>query len=225
MSEFDKFALSYNSHLNQSLRISGEDYTYLAEQRIQKLHLHLKKAGKGNIESLLDFGCGTGNFYKFAKEYFRDLKYLGVDTSIESIKIAQSRNARLLFKTIDEYEPDNSFKCAYCNGVFHHIDPLERIDALRYIHNSLKNDGIFSFWENNPLNIGTRYIMHKNPFDKNANLVSYLEAVKLLKSVGFKIKSIDFHFYFPSKLNKLRILEFLLRKVPLGAQYQILASK
>ena len=67
--------------------------------------------------------------------------------------------------------------------------------------------------------------MSKNPFDKHANLVSYSQAKRLLEIVGFKIKSIDFYFYFPAKLKILRFIEPLLEKIPLGAQYQILACK
>ena len=67
--------------------------------------------------------------------------------------------------------------------------------------------------------------MSKNPFDKHAKLVSYTQAKRLLEIVGLKIKSIDFYFYFPSKLKILRCIEPLLTKLPLGAQYQILASK
>lgn len=225
MSEFDQFALSYNNHLNKSLRVSGENYTYFAKQRIQKLNLHLKKLGNENLKSLIDFGCGTGNFYQFATENFNNLRYLGVDTSIESIRVAKSKNNNSSFKTIDEYLPDSSFSCAYSNGVFHHIAPLKRVKALRYIHNSLTNEGLFSFWENNPYNFGTRYIMSKNPFDKHANLLSFSLAKKLLKTAGFEIISVDFYFYFPSKLKKLRFIETLLKKIPFGAQYQILARK
>lgn len=225
MCEFDQFALSYNNHLNKSLKVSGEDYTYFARQRIQKLDLHLKNVGIENLESLMDFGCGTGNLYQFAKEKFSNFKYLGVDPSLESIKVARSKYSSFLFKTIEDYQPDGAFTCAYSNGVFHHIEPLKRIKALRFIYSSLRDGGVFSFWENNSYNIGTRYIMSKNPFDKNAKLVPYTQAKRLLESVGFKIQSINFYFYFPAKLKILRFIEPLLKNIPLGAQYQIFASK
>jgi len=41
---------------------------------------------------------------------------------------------------------------AYCNGVFHHIAPDARPEALAMIRDALKPGGLFAFWENNAWN-------------------------------------------------------------------------
>lgn len=225
MTEFNKFAKSYDELLNKSLKISGENHEYYSDKRI--CHFINYASNKENFEfnSLLDFGCGIGNFYNSVLSNIPNIDYLGVDVSSESIIIARNKFGSNRFKQISEYEPNNNFSSIYSNGVFHHIKPKLREEALNYIYNSLMSNGFFSFWENNPLNLGTRYIMSQNPFDKDAHLVSPRKAKELLKQVGFNIVSTNYYFYFPRFLNLLRRFEFMLKKIPLGAQYNIIATK
>jgi SAM-dependent methyltransferase len=124
-----------------------------------------------------------------------------------------------------DYRPDARRDLGFCNGVFHHIAPAERQDAMRLIYDSLRPGGIFSFWENNPWNPGTRYVMSRIPFDRDAIPLSALEARRLLRSVGFQILRMDFLFIFPRFLSRLRAVEPAMARVPLGAQYQILCRR
>ena len=114
---------------------------------------------------------------------------------------------------------------AYCNGVFHHIVPEQRLPNLRLIYESLRPGGMFAFWENNPWNPGTNYVMSKCAFDQDAIKISPLEASRLVGGVGFDILRIDYLFFFPHALRGLRVLEGALRKVPVGGQYQVLCRK
>ena len=117
--------------------------------------------------------------------------------------------------------PSGQFDVAYCNGVFHHVEPGERLDALAYIHRSLA-EGVFGFWENNPWNPGTRLVMRRIPFDRDAKLISPPRA-QLLTSAGFDVLETDFLFLFPRLLSALRPLEARLARLPAGAQYMVLA--
>ena len=67
--------------------------------------------------------------------------------------------------------------------------------------------------------------MNRIPFDRDAITLNYIQAQNLIKKGGFEILQTDFRFYFPRSLSYLRILEKLIVKIPLGAQYQILARK
>jgi trans-aconitate methyltransferase len=225
MSEFNKFAKNYDELLNRSLKISGENHEYFSEKRISQLINYAKNKENFSFSSLLDFGCGVGNFYNAVLSHIPDIDYLGVDVSIDSINTAKGKFSSSQFKHLREYEPNNNFSCIYSNGVFHHIKPNQREKFLNYIYNSLNINGFFSFWENNPYNLGTRYIMSKNPFDKDAQLISPSKVRGLLKQVGFNIVSTNYYFYFPRCLNLLRRFEFMLKKIPLGAQYNIIATK
>jgi SAM-dependent methyltransferase len=114
---------------------------------------------------------------------------------------------------------------AYCNGVFHHIPPAGRDAAARDVFRWLRPGGAFALWENNPWNPGTRLVMSRIPFDRDAITLSYLEAQALLRRAGFRAVATSFHFFFPSALRALRRAEPWLERVPFGAQYCVLARK
>jgi hypothetical protein len=85
--------------------------------------------------------------------------------------------------------------------------------------------GLFALWENNPWNPGTRLVMKRIPFDRDAKTLSCVNASRLLRRSGLQIREVSSYFYFPSWLKPLRHLEPRLRSVPLGAQYCVLAQK
>ena len=122
-------------------------------------------------------------------------------------------------------ELSGEFDLCYTNGVFHHIPPDQRTKALSSIYNSMKLGGYFCFFENNPFNPGTRYVMNKVPFDKDAVTIKYKEGIKMLETSGFKALNTDFLFYFPKSLGFLRFIESSLEKLPLGGQYHIFTQK
>ena len=67
--------------------------------------------------------------------------------------------------------------------------------AIDYVLRSLRPGGLFAFWENNPWNPGTRYVMSRIPFDRDAITLSPLEARQLLRVGGFEILRTDFLVY------------------------------
>ena len=113
----------------------------------------------------------------------------------------------------------------YCNGVFHHIAPARRAGAVAFVVRALRPGGLFAFWENNPWNPGTRLIMRRIPFDRDAVMLTPAAARRLLIDGGLEVVGTDFRFYFPASLRRLRPLEPHLRRLPLGAQYLVLARK
>ena len=111
---------------------------------------------------------------------------------------------------------------AFTNGVFHHIPPSERQACLAAIRHALLPAGLFAFWENNPWNPGTHYVMSQCAFDENAITISPGEARKMLSQAGFKILRTDSLFYFPRQLRLLRPAERWLHALPFGGQYLVL---
>lgn len=224
--EFDHYAGSYDHALNQGLALSGESKEYFARERVRWLAARLSSLGV-QARRVLDYGCGTGTASTELLEHLNARTVVGVDTSHESLNVARATHAdsRLEFKTLSECAPLASFEVAYCNGVFHHIEPGQRLDALAYVHRSLSDGGCFAFWENNPWNPGTRLVMRRIPFDRDAKLLSPRHARQLLTRAGFTVLTTDFRFFFPRVLSALRPLEASLVGVPAGAQYMILCKK
>jgi SAM-dependent methyltransferase len=224
---FDGHAQSYDADLTKGIKLSGESKEFFAEERIIRLSHEINVHGR-HPDTLLDFGCGVGTATPFFLKYFPDIAVTGVDVSRESISIAK-KSAQSIpsaqFFTLDEFQPRGNFDLAFCNGVFHHIPPFDRPAALSLVRENLSSEGLFSFWENNPYNPGTRMVMSRIEFDRDAITLSAGAAVKLLKTNGFEPLSVMHWFIFPSFLKRLRILEPQLSRFPLGAQYHVLCEK
>ena len=225
-SEFDAYAAEYDAMLARGISISGEDKNYFASGRVAWLARCLARLEK-QPNTAMDFGCGTGSSTPFLLKELKLNLLLGVDASVESLAIARRANpdSRARFIPLQEYRPAALLDLVFCNGVFHHISPRDRVAAMNVVHSSLRPGGLFAFWENNPWNPGTRYVMRQIPFDHDAVTLSPPVARRLLCGGGFKVLQTDFLFFLPRQLSWLRFLEPWLTALPVGAQYQILCRK
>jgi SAM-dependent methyltransferase len=224
--DFDSCAGDYDVQLGHGLAVTGEDKSYFANGRIALLSSRLKQLG-ATIDTILDFGCGTGGAAPLFFEHLGCHGYVGVDESARSIDIAADGNTDLntRFQTLSAFQPTSDVDLAYANGVFHHIIPGARVAAASLIHASLKPGGYFALWDNNPWNPGARYVMKRVPFDRDAVMLSAPEARRFLREAGFEIVGTDYLFIFPSFLSALRFMERPLSKLPIGGQFQVLARK
>jgi SAM-dependent methyltransferase len=224
--EFDLHADTYDADLNQALSLSGEDKDYFASRRVQWAAQCIAKL-RQRPSRILDYGCGIGDTSRLLQTAFEAQSVIGVDISERSIELAAKRNgtATCQFSSFADYSQMESIDLAYCNGVFHHIPLTTRSSAVEYIFSRLRPGGLFSFWENNPWNPGTRYIMAQCVFDHDAVMIPPPQAKTLLREHGFEIVRTDFCFFFPRFLKGLRFLESSLSSVPFGGQYQVLCRK
>ena len=223
---FDNYAGRYHRVLSRALAPSGESPHYFARARVRYLQTRLQ--GLGLVpKAVLDFGCGTGGSIPFLRDILHPSRILGVDTSSGALLRASQEHGGegIEFRNLQDCSPHSDFQLAFCNGVFHHIAPEHRPAALRYIYDSLVPGGIFAFWENNPWNPATCYITGRCEFDQDAMPISSAEARKSLSKNGFQVLDVSSHFYFPRWLRWLRGLEPALARLPLGAQYMLLARK
>jgi SAM-dependent methyltransferase len=221
---FDAVAASYEAALNHGLRLSGEGPDYFARRRIAWTARVL--SGE-RVRQVLDFGCGVGLAVPRLAEEFSAAALWGYDPSAISIERAKSElpDRRYRF-TADAAElPAATFDLAYCNGVFHHIPPADRPAALAVVMRTLRPGGWFALWENNPWNPGTRWVMSRIPFDRDAHTLAPPAARRMLAAAGFRVTRTDAWFLFPHALHWLRPLESLVHRLPLGGQYLVLAQR
>jgi SAM-dependent methyltransferase len=224
--EFDLHADTYDADLNLALSFSGEDKNYFANRRVQWTAQCLAELGE-KASRIMDYGCGIGDTSQLLESAFDVEQVIGVDISEKSIAIAAQRNGTAVrqFKSFTDFADLKSIDLAYCNGVFHHIPEAMRDAAAQYVFARLRTGGLFAFWENNPWNPGTRYVMSQCVFDRDAVLIPPKKAKALLRAQGFEILRTDYCFLFPRLLGGLRFLEKSLSRFPLGAQYQVLCRK
>src|SRR5882762_2900895 len=132
---------------------------------------------------------------------------------------------QIKYEFIGVFQAPGRIDLAYCNGVFHHIPSARRMEALTFVSGALRAGGLFSFWENSPWSLATRYVMSRCAFDRDAIMFTPLEARSLLRVGRFEILRMEFRFIFPRALRALRKIEDFVYRIPLGTQYQILCRK
>jgi SAM-dependent methyltransferase len=224
MSEFDAHAHNYQEVLNRGLSVSGERGDFFLEGRVNWLKSRLDRLGV-QVGKVLDYGCGTGGAAPVLRRILGARSVLGIDPSAAEIAVARRNHPQDTFCLTREFTPSADYDLVYCNGVFHHIPLAQRREVVRNIHASLRPGGLFALWENNPWNPGTRWIMSRIPFDRDAITLTGPETCRMLRVGGFEIMQHDFLFVFPKAFRALRGLEPYLAVLPIGAQYLALGRR
>jgi SAM-dependent methyltransferase len=215
----------YDALLEQGIRLSGEDRLFFVRGRVGDLLAHLPAGFRPH--RVLDFGCGTGDTSRRFAEALPEAVVVGVDSSTAAIAWAEAHHGgpRVRFGEIASVAGREPFDLCYLNGVVHHVRPAERAALGRTLRDAVAPGGLVAIFENNPWNPGARMVMRRIPFDRDAVAVSPPELRRLVADAGFRPLSTRFLFYFPRALGALRRLEPLLARVPLGAQYWVLAAR
>lgn len=217
---FDR-AAEYEAILNQGIGLSGESQDFFIAGRIRDLQSQVPP----NPRRILDFGCGIGKSCAYLAETFPAARIVGADLSEDALQYASANfgSHRVAFINIADLSQMDPFDLCYINGVFHHIPPDDRQHTLLMIRNVLAHGGHLALFENNPWNPGTRMVMRRIPFDRDAIPLSYLETRRRMETAGFSVRGTRFLFYLPRSLASLRFVEPWFVKLPLGAQYYVLA--
>lgn len=222
---FDR-ASDYDEMLNRGLRLSGENKTYFIEGRLARLAGLLPP--NFTPKRILDFGCGTGDTTRQMLRHFPGAEVVGVDVSTGALEHARSAHplSGVSFVPTDEVRDVDQFDLCYCNGAFHHIEPADRAATVKELLGLLRPGGFLALFENNPWNPGTRMIMKRVPFDRDAIPVSASAARTLLLDNGFSVMGgAHYLFVFPSALRALRFTERRLESLPIGGQYLVLGRR
>jgi len=92
-----------------------------------------------NCRTILDLGCGTGNFLVHVKD-----KAVGIDHNPGSVALAQKQGLPVTLGDVLKTPFKNgSFDGVFCAHVIEHFDPERAIALLREIDRLLKPGGIF----------------------------------------------------------------------------------
>ncbi len=231
-STFDSAAIAYEQQLQLGLSLSGEAADYFVRGRVAMFESLLSRYDVEQPAKILDFGSGVGNAALPLLAAFPTASLTGLDCSSQSLAIAERKHAalpsiagRLSWSLADEQLQPMSFDAAYTSGVFHHIEPQQRQTELSKIHHALRPGGVFGLFENNPWNPGTRWVMSRIPFDRDAVCLSPVETRRRLREAGFEVLTTRYLFFFPRLLSGLRGFEKALSSCALGAQFVVLARR
>jgi SAM-dependent methyltransferase len=195
---FDAYARDYEAALDRGLRLTGESRDFYARRRAELVHEACARLGL-RPDAICDYGCGTGDTVPLLAALTGASRLAGADPSPASLAEARRRHARsdiewLPLDALDTPAQAGGYDAVYCNGVFHHIPPAGRSAAARRIAQLLRPGGAWFFWENNPLNPGTRWVMARIPFDRDAITLRAGEARRLGETAGLEWIETSYHF-------------------------------
>jgi ubiquinone/menaquinone biosynthesis C-methylase UbiE len=222
---FDQHAEAYDRTVNAAIGASGESVEFFARL---KAELAWSVLAPERPRRVLDFGCGSGLSTRALRAVVgSEIELIGFDPSASSIAVATSclPDRTAFVHGTDDRLPfdDASFDAAFSACVFHHI-PVERREQWgRELRRVLRPGGTFVNFEHNPYNPLTRRVVRGCPLDRGVTLLRPAYARRMIERAGFTASTPRFYFFFPAFLSALRPLERLLRRVPFGAQYFVVA--
>jgi 2-polyprenyl-3-methyl-5-hydroxy-6-metoxy-1,4-benzoquinol methylase len=228
MSEFDKFAENYNESLRNSLALTRTSDKYQAEYKVRLLkNLLVRGAAESRSAAqlnVLDFGCGVGLSLPYLLEQFSGSKIFATDVSEVSLDIVRAElpQVTIVDSALNAAE---KFDVILMSTVLHHITGSTRVEILENLRANLKPNGCLVVIEHNTYNPLTRRIVSNCPMDVDAELISMRDIKKLFSTdCGFKIRETGYCSFFPEPLKALTKLDPILKKIPLGGQYFVVAT-
>jgi SAM-dependent methyltransferase len=226
---FDAHALAYRAQCERGVELSGEPKSFFLRGRIDSLHQWWQSTGRPTPRFVIDYGCGIGDACPILASTFKGCQVLGVDPSADSVERAWRTHASssVSFLPLSEFAGSEigTADLIHVNGVLHHVEPPDRAAFLSAIAELLAPKGVVALFENNPINPGTRWVMSRIPFDRDAVPVTAWKARRLLQAARLRDVDTRYLFYFPRFLKALRPLERHLLRLPMGAQYGVFAVR
>lgn len=226
IARFSEVGDRYGEQLSRGLAVTGENAEYFARARIERVRAIVDERAL-RVESLLDFGCGTGSSFALLRESFPNARIVGFEPApgLRDLARAAAGPARAELVENDALTLERAVDVVHCNGVFHHIPQSDRANATAAIARALRPHGLACVWENSPYNPGTRLVMSRIAFDRGAVLLAPAELRRLHLAAGLRPLATEFHFVFPRALRFARVFEPALRSFPIGGQYVVVSKR
>ena len=219
--DFDEFADGYESSLTSALGMFGGENSYFTTRKVEII---AQIAVNQNHFRILDYGCGIGLLTGILREQFPVAEIWGSDISATSMKIAKMNNPTMVEANDDEL-PLGHFDYVVLSNVLHHVSPVSRNNLLVKISKTLNEKGKLIIFEHNKLNPVTRKIVDRCEFDVGVELLSKSSCTRMFDDSGnFEVIDSGYFLVFPPILKKLRHLESFFNKLPVGAQFWLLAE-
>ena len=133
---------SNSEHVKDSQKIlekTADKRTQIYNDRIDKL---FKRISPSHVKSLLEIGCGVGEFLKLIKRNKPELKITGIDMSDEAVGLAKEKGVNCLNISAEDFAKKSSehYDLILAFEILEHVfDPISLVKAL---FNLLKKDGI-----------------------------------------------------------------------------------
>lgn len=220
--DFNDYSQNYNDVMKEQHSKFG-DISYYSKYKVDILKSLEKSSSSLNI---LEFGCGIGNNIPYLISTFKNSNVYAYDISIDSLKIAKSKNPSLELISKNEFEKyENFFDIIFVAGVFHHIELSKRDEVSKELYKLLSKKGKLIVFEHNPYNPLTRHMVNTCEFDKDAILLEKKNLIKLFLNNNFTLFKSKYTLFVPPKLKYLSFIERFIGFMPLGGQYYVVMKR
>lgn len=220
--EFDRYRETYNSAVNQAIAFSGQKVELFtrakAHDLLRTIVSHFDSPGE---LSLLDVGCGIGNYHPFLTSAVSAVS--GVDVSQACIAKAQERNPAVSYTVYDGDElpyRDQQFDVTFCVCVLHHVPPERWSQFVNEMKRVTRAGGLVVVYEHNPKNLLTRKVVRDCEFDRDAVLLTMAQTCRLLTATGCSDVAASSILTLPPIGAFVERLDGLFAKLPFGSQYR-----
>jgi ubiquinone/menaquinone biosynthesis C-methylase UbiE len=225
--QFDHIADEYIALHSRNIKASGESPEFFARYKVEDVSREIRKA-KIKAQDILDFGSGIGNSLPHFTDFFPLAAITCADVSHRSLDISRLRHKHIQARhvEIEEFKlpfQDGSFDLCFSACVFHHISHSEHEHWLAELKRVTRKDGVLIIFEHNPMNPLTVSAVRDCPFDEDAVLISAGALKQRIRNAGWTNTEAVYRMFFPSFLSFARPAEKFMRKLPLGAQYFVVA--
>lgn len=117
----DRLLSFYNFHL-QKFGDRPEALRWTPQGQLKRYHMlaDIAPAEALNNSTVLDYGCGTGDFYRFLKRRGIRVKYAGVDINANFIDLAKRKYPECSFRVMnaDDDDLEGAYDYIFICGVF-----------------------------------------------------------------------------------------------------------
>lgn len=224
---FDEYQAEYSETVNKSLNFSGLDVDFFTKVKTAYI-TDVIRAHFDDMSTiqLLDVGCGVGNYHGILEPHLGEI--VGVDISESSLERARSINTNVQYRSYDGVElpfEDNTFDVALTICVMHHVPPENWETFANEMKRVVRPGGLALIFEHNPLNPLSVHVVNNCPFDEDAVLLRSKKTKQLFRDAGLNDVKANFIISIPPFNGILRAMDRLFSKIPLGAQYYVVAKK
>lgn len=219
--QFDAYSGSYDEEVNRSLAFTGLKVDYFTRVKADYL-VDLLRDHFGDTKrlSLLDVGCGVGNYHPLLRDRLGSLA--GVDVSAECLATAAQRSPDVAYRPYDGGRlpfDDDQFDAAVTICVMHHVPPAQWPAFAAEMKRVVRPGGLAVVFEHNPRNPLTRKVVSNCEFDEDAVLLSQRRTRALLAEAGFGQVGSRAILSVPAFGRISRGIDLALGHLGLGAQY------
>jgi SAM-dependent methyltransferase len=177
-------------------------------------------------QTILDIGCGVGVTDRYLVGRFG--RVVGVDVFDGVLERAAAANPDADYRLYDGHTlplDDGSVDVAFAICVVHHVPPPHWERFAAEMARVVRPGGIAAVFEHNPVNPLTRRVVSNCVFDEDAVLLRRSRAARLLRDAGLMPAEDRYIAFLPFRGRVVGSVEAALRRVPLGAQYYVSATR